>query len=303
MNIRLAANAGELSTLELPFIYYTGNVAGDRSCQRTIERELNDMAKRHGHISRRELLARGIALGGLSVVGSISKLFGQEALSEGAHLPAAAEPLADLRASLRGELLTPTDPAYDEARKLWNGMIDKHPALIAVCADAPDVQNAVTFASERGLLLAVKGGGHSFPGKSVCEGGMMIDLSQIHSVEVDADNQTAVVGGGALLAHLDTATLPHNLATTAGIVSHTGVGGFTLGGGLLSRFPKQTLALLRKASRKRNENTRWNVAMAFTTAAARKHAAEAQGILDALDQDTRKRIVRAVAKARKNLSF
>jgi FAD/FMN-containing dehydrogenase len=90
----------------------------------------------------------------------------------------------------------------------------------------------VTFAGERGLLVAVKGGGHSIPGKSVCEGGMMIDLSSMNSVVVDTENKTAIAGGGALLGHLDTATLAHNMLTTTGVVSHTGVGGFSLGGGL-----------------------------------------------------------------------
>jgi len=150
----------------------------------------------------------------------------------GEELTLEAAAVKELGESLGGRLLLSGDDGYDAARTIWNGMIDKHPALIAVCADASDVQNAVQFASERGLLVAVKGGGHSFPGKSVCEGGMMIDLSSMHSVEIDTDEKTAVVGGGALLGHLDTATLPHNLATTAGIVSHTGVGGFTLGGGM-----------------------------------------------------------------------
>ena len=150
----------------------------------------------------------------------------------GEELTLEAAAVKELGESLGGRLLLSGDDGYDAARTIWNGMIDKHPALIAVCADASDVQNAVTFASERGLLVAVKGGGHSFPGKSVCEGGMMIDLSSMHAVEIDADEKTAVVGGGALLGHVDTATFTHNLAVTTGIVSHTGVGGFTLGGGL-----------------------------------------------------------------------
>ncbi len=149
----------------------------------------------------------------------------------GEELALEAAAVKELGESLSGRLLLSGDNGYDVARTVWNGMIDKRPALIAVCADAADVQNAVTFARERGLLVAVKGGGHSFPGKSVCEGGMMIDLALMNSVDVDADAQTAVAGGGALLGHLDNATFAHNLATTTGIVSHTGVGGFTLGGG------------------------------------------------------------------------
>ena len=150
----------------------------------------------------------------------------------GDELSLEAAAVKELGESLSGRLLLSGDAGYDAARTVWNGMIDKRPALIAVCADAADVQNAVTFASERGLLLAVKGGGHSFPGKSVCEGGMMIDLSSMHSVDIDTDEKTAVVGGGALLGHVDTVTFAHDLATTTGIVSHTGVGGYTLGGGM-----------------------------------------------------------------------
>jgi FAD/FMN-containing dehydrogenase len=138
----------------------------------------------------------------------------------------------ELAESLAGELLLPQDAAYDSARRVWNGMIDRRPALIVQCRTADDVANAVSFAGERNLLLAVKGGGHSFPGKSTCDGGMMIDLSAMHSVDVDVARKTARVDGGALLGHLDGATFTHELATTTGIVSHTGCGGFTLGGGL-----------------------------------------------------------------------
>lgn len=138
----------------------------------------------------------------------------------------------ELAQSLAGNLLAPQDAGYDSARKVWNGMIDKHPALVVQCRNTEDVANAVTFAGERNLLLSVKGGGHSLPGKSTCDRGMMIDLSAMHSVEVDAGNRTARVDGGALLGHLDGATFEHGLGTTTGIVSHTGCGGFTLGGGL-----------------------------------------------------------------------
>jgi len=122
-------------------------------------------------------------------------------------------------------------PQYDTARRIWNGMHDKRPALIARCLSATDVSNAVTFARERSLLVAVRGGGHSWPGKSVCDGGMMIDLSQMNSVRADPDRRSAYAEGGALLHGLDTAAREHGLITTAGVVSHTGVGGFTLGGG------------------------------------------------------------------------
>jgi FAD/FMN-containing dehydrogenase len=140
--------------------------------------------------------------------------------------------LGELSDSIDGKLLLPGNRRYDAARRVWNGMIDKRPAMIAACTSAADVASVVTFAAERELLLAVKGGGHSYPGKSVCDGGLMIDLALMHKVVIDTGRQRASVGGGALLGHLDTAGFAHGLATTTGIVSHTGVGGFTLGGGM-----------------------------------------------------------------------
>jgi FAD/FMN-containing dehydrogenase len=138
----------------------------------------------------------------------------------------------ELAESLSGTLLLPESGEYESARRIWNGMIDRRPAAIAACAGTADVAAAVTFAREHELLLAVKGGGHSFPGKSVCDGGLMIDLGAMHTVHIDVERHTAHVGGGALLGDLDSASFGHKLATTTGIVSHTGVGGFTLGGGL-----------------------------------------------------------------------
>ena len=110
-------------------------------------------------------------------------------------------------------------------------MHDKRPALIAQVASEHDVSRAVQFARDNNLLVAVKGGGHSWPGKSVCDGGLMIDLSALNKVTIDDYDRRAYVGGGALLNNLDTASLAHGLVTTAGVVSHTGVGGYTLGGG------------------------------------------------------------------------
>jgi FAD/FMN-containing dehydrogenase len=133
--------------------------------------------------------------------------------------------------SLTGPVLMSGHPDYDGSRRIWNGMHDKRPALIARCMNSQDVSEAVTFARERELLLAVRGGGHSWPGKSVCDDGLMIDLSAMNSVTVNPDDRRAFAGGGALLNNLDTAALQHGLVTTAGVVSHTGVGGFTLGGG------------------------------------------------------------------------
>ncbi len=141
--------------------------------------------------------------------------------------------VGELADSLTGRLYLQSDDGYDAVHKVWNGMFDhKRPAMVVQCTSVDDVRNAVVFASERNLLVSVKGGGHSFPGKSTCDGGMMIDLSQMHSALVDTNARTARVAGGALLGHLDGAALQHNLVTTAGVVSHTGVGGFTLGGGM-----------------------------------------------------------------------
>jgi FAD/FMN-containing dehydrogenase len=133
--------------------------------------------------------------------------------------------------SLAGDVLLSGHPEYDVTRALWNGMHDRRPALIARCRGTTDVARAVTFARERDLLLAVRGGGHSWPGKSVCDGGLMLDLSLMNGVRVDPAARRAHAAGGALLYGLDRAAREHGLITTAGVVSHTGVGGFTLGGG------------------------------------------------------------------------
>lgn len=139
--------------------------------------------------------------------------------------------LSALRKSFKGELLEPGDPSYDEARTIWNGMIDRHPALIARCKSADDVVSAVTFARDNELLLAVKGGGHNVAGNAVCDGGVMIDLSLMNRVHVDAEKRTARVEGGCLLQDMDRETQAFGLATPGGIISTTGVAGLTLGGG------------------------------------------------------------------------
>jgi len=137
----------------------------------------------------------------------------------------------DFAERLRGELLLRSSAGYDTARRAWNGAFDRHPALIARCSGPADVMEAVKFAAANQLLLSVRGGGHSLSGQSVCEKGLMIDLSQMNSARVDPRKRMATIEGGALLGALDRETLAHGLATTAGTVSHTGVGGLTLGGG------------------------------------------------------------------------
>lgn len=150
---------------------------------------------------------------------------------DGAEIELEKAAIKEMGEAMTGPVMLSGHPDYDGARAIWNGMHDKRPALIARCLSSEDVAHAVTFARERNLLTAVRGGGHSWPGKSVCDDGLMIDLSQMANVEIDTDAKRASVGGGALLGHLDNAALAHGLVTTAGVVSHTGVGGYTLGGG------------------------------------------------------------------------
>jgi hypothetical protein len=138
----------------------------------------------------------------------------------------------ELRARFRGELITPADAAYDAARKVYNAMIDRRPALIARCADVADVIAAVNFAREKKLLLAVRGGGHNGPGLGVCDDGLVIDLSRLKGIRVDPRSQTVRVEGGGLWGEVDHATHPFGLAVPSGFLSTTGVGGLTLGGGI-----------------------------------------------------------------------
>jgi FAD/FMN-containing dehydrogenase len=133
--------------------------------------------------------------------------------------------------------------AYDEARLLWNGAFDRRPAVVVRCLGAQDVSAAVTFARTHGLELAVRGGGHSTGGLSGVDDGLMVDLSAMNQVETDVEGQRCRVGGGATLGQRDGATQEHGLATTAGIVGHTGVGGLTLTGGMGWLTRKHGLAL------------------------------------------------------------
>ena len=137
-----------------------------------------------------------------------------------------------LSARLAGELVTPEGHEYETARTVWNGMIDKHPAAIARCADADDVATAVRFAAEHGLPLAVRGGGHNVAGTAVCDDGVVIDLSRLHAVRVDDSARTVHVQGGATWADVDSVTAPLGLAAPGGVVSETGVAGLALSGGV-----------------------------------------------------------------------
>lgn len=142
------------------------------------------------------------------------------------------EELASLTASFAGELLQPGEEQYEKSRRIHNGHIDKHPALIARCRDAQEAAEALGLADRAGLELSVKGGGHSIAGRSVVEGGLMIDLSPMRQVVVDAETRVAQVGGGATWADVNEAASVYGLATTGGVISTTGVGGLTLGGGM-----------------------------------------------------------------------
>ncbi|MGH3870224.1 MAG: FAD-binding oxidoreductase [Pseudonocardiaceae bacterium] len=137
-----------------------------------------------------------------------------------------------LRAELSGPALIRGDDGYDQARSAWNGEIDRYPAVIARCRSAADVAAAIGFARQRGVEISVRGGFHNTAGTAICDDGLMIDLSSLCHVEVDPATRRARVGGGATLADLDAATQKHGLAVPAGTVSHTGVGGLTLGGGM-----------------------------------------------------------------------
>jgi FAD/FMN-containing dehydrogenase len=137
-----------------------------------------------------------------------------------------------LRAAMSGPVIGPADPNYDQARRVWNADIDRRPAVIARCLSPADVAAAVSFAADQNLEIAVRGGAHSISGASVVDDGLMIDLSQLNQVNVNPQTMRARAGGGALLADLDAATQAHGLAVPAGIISHTGVGGLTVGGGM-----------------------------------------------------------------------
>ena len=137
-----------------------------------------------------------------------------------------------LRTGFRGQLISPGDDGYDAARRVWNGAIDRRPALIARVSGAADVVTAVRFAGEQGLPVSIRGGGHSAPGFAVANGALMIDMSDVKEIRIDPAARVAVAGSGLLWSELDAATQAYGLATTGGVVGDTGVAGLTLGGGL-----------------------------------------------------------------------
>ena len=140
--------------------------------------------------------------------------------------------LGKLTNGFAGEIVRPDDPGYDAARAVWNSMIDRRPALIVRPTGTDDVVTALRFAREQELIIAVRCGGHSIPGFSTCDDGIVIDLSRMRGADVDPERRTACVRGGSLLAELDDAAQAHRLVCPVGVVSHTGVAGLTLGGGM-----------------------------------------------------------------------
>ena len=191
----------------------------------------------------------------------------------GAEVVMSQAAVQELSDSLRGNLLLPGNAGYEKARLLLNKSFDKHPALVVQPTGAADIQQAVNFARENELLLAVKCGGHSHSGKSSCDGGMQIDLSTFRHARADRTSRTAWVAGGSLLGELDRESMALGLVTTAGTVSHTGVGGLTLGGGFGRVGRRFGLALdnvksvdigtadgqLRRVSAEENEDLYWGV--------------------------------------------
>jgi FAD/FMN-containing dehydrogenase len=139
--------------------------------------------------------------------------------------------IEQLRTAVGGEVITPDHPAYEEARTVWNGMVDCHPALVVRCTSTDDVVAAVNFGREHDLVVAVRGGSHSTPGYSTCDDGIVIDLGPMNRVDVDPEAKTARAQGGAAWSHMDAATQEHGLAVTGGRVSDTGVGGLATGSG------------------------------------------------------------------------
>jgi FAD/FMN-containing dehydrogenase len=183
----------------------------------------------------RSAVAAGVAaaLPGSAAFAALTEISGDVLAVTGSRKEISIEQAAiqELADSLRGNLLLPGNAAYEKARRVLNGSIDKKPAFVIQPIGVTDIRNAVDFAREREMLLAIKCGGHSYSGKSTCDGGMQIDLSTFRHARIDTNSRTAYMAGGSLLGELDREAMALGLVTTAGTVSHTGVGGLTLGGG------------------------------------------------------------------------
>ena len=185
------------------------------------------------NINRRSVLTGTAAAVTISFAGGRARAADLPVVTlDGAEATLRDADIATFSKSMTGPVLTPADADYDNARKIWNAMFERRPALIAKCTSVEDVKAAVSFGRDHNLLTAVKCGGHSISGQSVCERGLVIDLTGLRSVELDAKARTVRVAGGCLLGDVDAAGCAVGLASTFGVVSHTGVGGLTLGGGM-----------------------------------------------------------------------
>ncbi len=181
--------------------------------------------------SRRALLRGVIAVAATSALPWRSGNTAPALSTTGEKVELSDAAIAELQKSIQGIVVVPMSPDYEQVRRVWNPKFNRRPALIARCTSAADVQATVQFARSHKLLTAIRCGGHCSAGFSTIDDGLVIDLSPFNSVAVDPDQKVAYVSGGALLGNLDRATAPHNLATTAGVVSHTGVGGLATGAG------------------------------------------------------------------------
>ncbi|MBW1695019.1 MAG: FAD-dependent oxidoreductase, partial [Deltaproteobacteria bacterium] len=141
------------------------------------------------------------------------------------------EKIEKLKDKVKGQIVLPNDPSYNEVRKIWNAMIDRRPAVIVQCAEADDVPHAISYARDNGLEISIRGGGHNIAGSALCNNGVVIDFSNMTTVRVDAQKRRAYVEPGATLGDFDKAVQAHGLTTSVGINSTTGIAGLTLGGG------------------------------------------------------------------------
>jgi len=182
-----------------------------------------------GNITRRDLIIGSAAAGGLAMLGTPALSFAQATAGTGSAGASGLEDLGDL---LGGNLITPTSEAYDSSRKVWNAMIDKHPAAIARCSGVADVMQVVNYARDNKIAVTVRGGGHNVAGKAVRDGAITIDLGPMHGIWVDPGKKRARAQGGVRWGAFDRDTTALNLVTTGGTVGTTGIGGLTLGGGL-----------------------------------------------------------------------
>ena len=199
------------------------------------------------NLGRRSLMRGALAVTALSSVPAWRGYAGEAVSLGGDKIFLSDRDLMDLQRSLAGPVILPSDAAYDQERRVWSPRVDNRPAVIAKCTSLDDMRAALQFARSHNLLTALRCGGHSVDGISMADGGLTLDLSPYSGVEVDLDNKIAYVKGGSLLGDLDRATVPHGLGTTAGVVSHTGIGGLAtgIGQGRLARSHGYTIDNIR----------------------------------------------------------